>query len=55
VFGDPISSIPGRLAATYSYVDNAVVQGQTYVYGIAAQDCTPALSAVVSSAAVTIP
>jgi prepilin-type N-terminal cleavage/methylation domain-containing protein len=55
VFGDPISSIPGRLAATYSYVDNAVVQGQTYVYGIAAQDCTPSLSSVVSSVAVTIP
>jgi hypothetical protein len=55
VFGDPISSIPGRLAASYSYVDNAVVQGQTYVYGIAAQDCTPSLSNVVSSVAVTIP
>jgi type II secretory pathway pseudopilin PulG len=55
VFGDPISSIPGRLAATYTFVDNAVVQGQTYVYGIAAQDCTPSLSSVVSSVAVTIP
>jgi hypothetical protein len=54
-FGDPIVSVPGRLAATYSYIDNAVVQGQTYVYGIAAQDCTPMLSAVVSSVAVTIP
>jgi hypothetical protein len=55
VFGDPISSIPGRLAASYSFVDNAVVSGQTYVYGIAAQDCTPSLSNVVSSVAVTIP
>ncbi len=55
VFGDPISSVPGRLAASYSFVDNAVVQGQSYVYGIAAQDCTPALSAVVSSVVVTIP
>ncbi|MEO8333753.1 MAG: prepilin-type N-terminal cleavage/methylation domain-containing protein [bacterium] len=55
VFGDPISSVPGRLAATYTYVDNAVTQGQTYVYGIAAQDCTPALSGVASSIAVTIP
>ncbi|MEO5815482.1 MAG: prepilin-type N-terminal cleavage/methylation domain-containing protein [Gemmatimonadaceae bacterium] len=55
VFGDPISSVPGRLAASYNFVDNAVVQGQTYVYGIAAQDCTPSLSSVVSSAAVTIP
>lgn len=55
VFGDPITSIPGRLAASYSFVDNAVVQGQTYVYGVAAQDCTPALSNVVSSLAITIP
>jgi hypothetical protein len=31
------------------------MKDSTYVYGIAAQDCTPALSSVVSSAAVTIP
>jgi hypothetical protein len=55
VFGDPISSIPGRLAATYTFVDNAVTKDSTYVYGIAAQDCTPSLSSVVSSVAVTIP
>jgi hypothetical protein len=54
-FGDPISSIPGHMTSTYSFVDNAVVLGQTYVYGIAAQDCTPMLSSVVSSVAVTIP
>jgi prepilin-type N-terminal cleavage/methylation domain-containing protein len=54
-FGDPITSIPGQLAASYSFTDFAVVQGQTYVYGVAAQDCTPALSSVVSSVAITIP
>ena len=55
VFGDPISSIPSSQLPSYSYVDLGVVQGQTYVYGIAAQDCTPSLSSVVSALAVTIP
>jgi prepilin-type N-terminal cleavage/methylation domain-containing protein len=53
-FGDPISSIPATMAGTYSYVDTSVIGGQTYVYGIAAQDCTPLLSGVASSAAVTV-
>ena len=55
VFGDPISSIPSSMLPAYSYVDLGVVQGQTYVYGVAAQDCTPSLSAVVSASAVTVP
>jgi prepilin-type N-terminal cleavage/methylation domain-containing protein len=54
-FGDPISSIPGSMVGTYSFTDFGVVSGQTYVYGIAAQDCTPMLSAVTASAAITIP
>lgn len=53
-FGDPISSIPAALTATYSFTDTGVIAGQTYVYGIAAQDCTPLLSSVTSSAAVTV-
>lgn len=53
-FGDPISSIPASLAATYSFTDVGVLAGQTYVYGIAAQDCTPLLSGVTASAAVTV-
>lgn len=53
-FGDPISSIPATMAGTYSFVDTSVIGGQTYVYGIAAQDCTPLLSGVASSAAVTV-
>jgi len=54
-FGDPISSIPASMSATYSFTDIAVVAGQSYVYGIAAQDCTPMLSAVTASAQVTVP
>ncbi|MDB4915048.1 MAG: hypothetical protein JWM95_2692 [Gemmatimonadetes bacterium] len=53
-FGDPITSVPASAATTYSFVDKNVVAGQTYVYGIAAQDCTPLLSAVTSSAAVLV-
>ncbi|MEO7456346.1 MAG: prepilin-type N-terminal cleavage/methylation domain-containing protein [Gemmatimonadaceae bacterium] len=55
VFGDPISSIPASMAGNYSFTDLGVVSGQSYVYGIAAQDCTPLLSAVTASAQVTIP
>ena len=55
VFGDPIVSIPATMINNYSYTDFGVVQGQTYVYGIAAQDCTPLLSAVSSSVAVSVP
>ena len=53
-FGDPISSIPSALASTYTYTDIGLIAGQTYVYGIAAQDCTPLLSSVTSSLAVTV-
>jgi type II secretory pathway pseudopilin PulG len=52
-FGDPISSVPAG-AASYGFVDTAVLGGATYVYGIAAQDCTPLLSGVTSSASVTV-
>ena len=53
-FLEPISSIPASKLATYSFVDTAVIAGNTYVYGIAAQDCTPNLSAVTGSLAVTV-
>lgn len=45
VFGDPVSSIPAAGLASYSFVDTQVVPGQSYVYGVAAQDCTPMMSA----------
>ncbi len=54
-FGDPITSIMASQAATYSFTDTNVLSGQTYVYGIAAQDCTPAMSNVNAAAAVTVP
>lgn len=52
--GDPIASIPAKGANSYSFVDNSAQPGATYVYGVAAQDCTPRISAVATSAAILI-
>jgi hypothetical protein len=54
-WSDPITSVAaGR--STYTYTDNAVVHGSTYIYGVAPQDCTPAMSQIINpSASVTIP
>ncbi|MDP9144833.1 MAG: prepilin-type N-terminal cleavage/methylation domain-containing protein [Actinomycetota bacterium] len=40
-WGDPYLSIPGGGQTEYGYLDRVVVAGQTYTYGVAAQDCTP--------------
>jgi prepilin-type N-terminal cleavage/methylation domain-containing protein len=52
-FGDPVGSVSGG-AATYTFSDTPPPSA-SYVYGIAAQDCTPAASAITPSATVTIP
>jgi prepilin-type N-terminal cleavage/methylation domain-containing protein len=44
--GDPVSSIPAKGTASYSFVDTGVQPGASYVYGVAAQDCTPNVSDV---------
>ena len=55
LIGDPISSIPGRLgASTYTFVDTDLQPGATYVYGVAAQDCTPSVSDVTLSLPITV-
>jgi prepilin-type N-terminal cleavage/methylation domain-containing protein len=53
-FGDPITSIPAG-QTNYSFIDTNVITGNTYIYGIAAQDCSPQLSGVNASLAVTVP
>ena len=53
-WGDPFLSIPSG-QATYTYGDGAVVSGETYLYAVAAQDCTPLLSGLSVSAAVVAP
>jgi prepilin-type N-terminal cleavage/methylation domain-containing protein len=44
--GDPVASIPAKGATSYSFVDSSVQPNTSYVYGVAAQDCTPNVSDV---------
>lgn len=53
-WGEPFLSIPAG-NAMYVYEDGTVNRGDTYVYGLAAQDCTPALSSLAQSGATMIP
>lgn len=53
-WGDPFLSMPGGLNP-YTYPDHGVVHGKTYVYQLAAQDCSPSLSKYVYSPAVSVP
>lgn len=53
-FEEPMSSVPAGEAA-YSYADFAVTPGEEYVYGVTAQDCSPAMSAMAMAPSVIIP
>jgi prepilin-type N-terminal cleavage/methylation domain-containing protein len=54
VFTDPYLSIPAG-NPTYSYTDAAVASGESYVYALAAQDCTPSLSTRATIGPVSVP
>ena len=54
-WGDPFLSFPPAGTPTYFYSDHDVTSGSKYVYGLAAQDCTPANSNLVASAEVDVP
>jgi type II secretory pathway pseudopilin PulG len=53
-FGEPLASIPAG-SATYTFYDRSVERGDTLVYGVTAQDCTPMVSPMVSASSVAIP
>ena len=53
-WGKPYLSIPAG-ESQYKYVDSDLMEGKTYQYALATQDCTPALSPYTASAAVTVP
>jgi len=53
-WGDPYVSIPSG-SASYQFQDQNVVSGNTYVYALAAEDCTPSLSSQATSSGVAIP
>lgn len=52
-WSDPFVAIPAG-ATSYTYQDAAVTVGDSYEYALAAQDCTPTLSGLEPSTAVTI-
>jgi prepilin-type N-terminal cleavage/methylation domain-containing protein len=52
-WGEPFASVPAGLA-TYSFDDLGVVAGETWVYGLMSQDCTPASSSVSSVGPITL-
>jgi hypothetical protein len=53
-FGEPFSSIPAG-SATYSFTDNNVLSGDHWIYGVSAQDCTPANSPIATTGTIIVP
>jgi hypothetical protein len=51
---EPFASIPAG-SSTYSFVDTDVATGQQWLYGAAAQDCTPTTGSVAWTSTITIP
>ena len=58
-FDQPFASVPAGTATgtppNYQFQDTDVITGQSWIYGVAAQDCTPTISTVGTTSAVTIP
>jgi hypothetical protein len=50
-WGDPYTSLAVSGSATYRFEDTGVDPATTYYYALAAQDCTPALSAMLTRSA----
>jgi prepilin-type N-terminal cleavage/methylation domain-containing protein len=53
-FDEPFASVPAG-AASYSFNDFDVQSGQTWVYAVAAVDCSPATSSTAQSSSIAIP
>jgi hypothetical protein len=53
-FSEPIASIPAG-QGSYIFADTDVRSGESWIYGIASQDCTPMSSSISSTTAVTVP
>lgn len=51
---DPFFSVPSG-NASYVYTDAAVASGETWEYAVAAQDCTPGLSAQATTGGIAVP
>jgi hypothetical protein len=53
-FSEPFASVPAG-STTYSFTDTDVRAGESWIYGVAAQDCSPTSSAIGTAPAVVIP
>jgi prepilin-type N-terminal cleavage/methylation domain-containing protein len=55
-WGEPLGSLPSGLAA-YSYTDRTVKSGaaEQWIYGVAAQDCSPQNSTIAATPSLSIP
>lgn len=53
-FGEPEASLPAG-SANYTYIDKEPTRGQSLVYGVTSQDCTPTVSSMATSNTVVIP
>lgn len=53
-WGEPMLSIPSG-QSSYTYTDASVSPGQSYDYGLAAQDCTPSLSSLDAATGIVPP
>jgi len=53
-FTEPIASIPAG-SATYTFKDANVASGDSWIYGVAAQDCTPNSSSIGATSTVIVP
>ena len=54
-YGEPYTSIAAGGGPVYTLFDTQVARGESYVYALSAQDCTPSNSSIRESAAVVIP
>jgi hypothetical protein len=53
-FDQPFASVPAG-SSTYTFTDNNVVSGDSWVYGVSAQDCTPSSSPIGTTTTVVVP
>jgi hypothetical protein len=53
-FIHPYASVPAG-AAGYTYIDSDVQSGDRWIYGVAAQDCTPTSSSVYTTGTIVVP
>ena len=53
-WGEPIGSTPAGVSS-YTFADTDVRSGEAWVYGVAAQDCTPLNSPIVTAPVVAVP